>query len=445
MKKYGVFSFFFLFSIVLSARQQPLSAAENERYIQTSPKNAENKLLGSDAEISLITMAPGNDLPLFFGHSALRVYDPRNHRDQLFNYGIYPGSDDPFFVVHFISGKMNYMVGASAFKQTAAYDRQEENRYWYEQVLYLDQQQKETLYAFLLWNIKKENCSFPYDCVRKNCATQIRDVLYNICGNNIKYNRWQPDDEQQEMPDSTLTAPLTYRKLIDEKLTDHPASKFGIDLLLGSISDRPITNEEALFIPEYLMRICSTATIVSNGTEKPLVTDFRVAQIPSLSKNAAGILSPRKFSILLWSIFGIFAVLTIIQILSSVVNTPCHRLNHCIKLTDNVLFFSTGLVGLLIWYMTFFSSHYAVRMNLNWIWLFPLNCAAAFFPVFHKPFRFEFFFWCLVTVFAIIPAACGSRWPQVLNPDFYPVMALIVLRSGYQIFRTAAVLSSAEH
>ncbi|MCK6695018.1 MAG: DUF4105 domain-containing protein, partial [Thermoanaerobaculia bacterium] len=46
-----------------------------------------NRALSDSAYISLITVAPGPFLYSTFGHSALRVHDPLNRLDRVYNYG----------------------------------------------------------------------------------------------------------------------------------------------------------------------------------------------------------------------------------------------------------------------------------------------------------------------------------------------------------------------
>ena len=44
--------------------------------------------LSSEAKISLLTCAPGDEIYSYFGHSAVRINDPQNGIDFVFNYGI---------------------------------------------------------------------------------------------------------------------------------------------------------------------------------------------------------------------------------------------------------------------------------------------------------------------------------------------------------------------
>lgn len=57
--------------------------------------------------ISLLTCSEGNeDVAAAFGHSAIRVVDPANKRDIVFNYGTY-NFYEPGFLLKFLRGDLN--------------------------------------------------------------------------------------------------------------------------------------------------------------------------------------------------------------------------------------------------------------------------------------------------------------------------------------------------
>ena len=77
--------------------------------------------LSDRAEISLITMYPGDQIWSIFGHSAFRVYDPVSGTDELFNYGTFSFRDPVSFVLKFTYGQLDYMLTTSSF-ENAVYE-----------------------------------------------------------------------------------------------------------------------------------------------------------------------------------------------------------------------------------------------------------------------------------------------------------------------------------
>jgi hypothetical protein len=71
--------------------------------------------LSPDAQFSILTCSPGNDLYSLFGHTAIRVQDMRNGKimDLVFNYGTFDFTDD--FYMKFAMGKLDYKLSISHF------------------------------------------------------------------------------------------------------------------------------------------------------------------------------------------------------------------------------------------------------------------------------------------------------------------------------------------
>src|SRR5512133_2569615 len=106
-----------------------------------APSQAEKvPRLTESATVSLLTLWPGNEIYLAFGHSALRVRDPELRIDRTFNYGTFD-LEDPLFIPKFVKGNLNYYLAHYAFRDDFQMDVHFENRVWYEQVLNLDRDQ----------------------------------------------------------------------------------------------------------------------------------------------------------------------------------------------------------------------------------------------------------------------------------------------------------------
>ena len=96
--------------------------------------------LSSSSTISLLTCGSGNDLYSIFGHTAIRVKDPKQMLDIVFNYGTFQFTDD--FYVKFTMGKLNYRLSVENYNGFESGYRYE-NRWVKEQIINLNQIEKQ--------------------------------------------------------------------------------------------------------------------------------------------------------------------------------------------------------------------------------------------------------------------------------------------------------------
>jgi hypothetical protein len=192
---------------------------------------------GSGPRISVLTFGPGDQTFSKFGHDALWVHDPARpakQRDLVYNYGTFR-FDSPWLILDFLKGRLNYWLSVSTLERTLASYRAA-NRSVSAQELALDREQVEAITAFLVENAKPANASYRYDYYRDNCATRIRDVLDRHLGGALKAASGGP-------------AQLTYRDHTRRLTVDSPPLFFALDLALGPLIDRPISEWEEMFLP----------------------------------------------------------------------------------------------------------------------------------------------------------------------------------------------------
>jgi Domain of unknown function (DUF4105) len=106
--------------------------------IITSFSNAQT--LSPEATISLLTISPGAELYSTFGHSAIRIRDPRQGLDFNFNYGAFDFRTKGFYI-KFLRGTLPYQISGNYFENDVA-GWSQDNRAVIEQVLNLSQAQK---------------------------------------------------------------------------------------------------------------------------------------------------------------------------------------------------------------------------------------------------------------------------------------------------------------
>ena len=75
---------------------------------------SQTRNLSGEAEISVLTLGPGNYLYDKFGHSAIRIKDKGNDLDVVFNYGTYD-FNTPNFYTKFAQGKLLYSLSRADF------------------------------------------------------------------------------------------------------------------------------------------------------------------------------------------------------------------------------------------------------------------------------------------------------------------------------------------
>ena len=135
-------------------------------------------------EISLLTCSPGSELYTKFGHSAIRLLDRQTGTDLVYNYGIFD-FDTPNFYGKFTQGSLQYWLAVQptqGFLRMYALDK----RGVIEQKIYLEAEEKKKIRLFLEENRRPENRYYRYDPFLDNCATRVRDVLFDVLKDKIE-------------------------------------------------------------------------------------------------------------------------------------------------------------------------------------------------------------------------------------------------------------------
>lgn len=306
--------------------------------------------LSKDAQISVLTVGPGTSLNDAFGHSGFRIKDSANNLDIVYGYGEFD-FNAPNFYLKFTQGKLNYKIGKTDFNRFYAI-YQYYNRSINEQILNLNQNQKQRLYNYLLNNYKPENRNYLYDFFFDNCATKIKDVATIASNNSI---RFKPPANYKE---------ATFRTLIQENLNKNSWGSLGIDVALGAVIDTYATPEEHMFLPKNIFSFFGNATI--GGEERPLVKSSKVIfEAKPETKRSNFLLSPLF-------IFGIIALLILY------ITYKDYKSETRTKVLDIIIFSITGIAGLVILLLWFATDHQSTHDNYNLLWANPLNLIVLF-------------------------------------------------------------------
>ncbi len=218
---------------------------------------------GSELRVWLLTMGPGAAVWERFGHNAIRVVDQTTGRDVSYNWGIFDFNQVDF-IPRFLKGQMLYMMAPfPSGRMIEAYQRV--GREVVAQELALTPAQRASLQAYAAWNALPENRDYRYDYFRDNCSTRVRDLLDRTLDGALS-RRFR------EEPSGT-----SYRWQIRRLTGNDPLLYTGMDVLLGSPGDRPISVWEEMFIPMTLRDALRQVTVPDGaGGERALVVSEQV-------------------------------------------------------------------------------------------------------------------------------------------------------------------------
>jgi hypothetical protein len=363
---------------------------------------AQELQFSDSAVISVLTCSPGSEVYAKFGHTGVRVMDPVTGRDVVFNYGIFSFNTDNFYY-KFIKGETDYFLGVIP---TALFlpEYEERNSDVWEQKLNLTVAEKRNIINSLLENYKPENRVYRYNFVFDNCATRPRDkVLYGIDG-QVKF------DVNSESK--------TFREWVGVYVGESSWLKFGVDMVFGMDADVKATQFESMFLPEMLMYGFQMGKITDKeGVERNLVSETThvVKAAPRVDQNSSFFGTPLFF----------FMVLLMVGIAISLYEI---RRKTYFTAFDSILLLASGLAGIIVFYLMFFSIHPLVKSNLNLLWLNPFNFIAAFI-IWIKPWRVGLFVYQLINIFLILIALVAMTLSlQVFNDAAFPLIVLLFVR-----------------
>lgn len=308
--------------------------------------------LSEQAQISLLTYSRTNEVHAMYGHTAVRVKDPVNRMDMIFNYGMFDFSSDDF-VYRFVKGETDYILGISNF-QYLSIECYVRNMSVDEQVFNLTPREKQRVFDFLTSNAEPQNRTYRYNFLFDNCATRPRIVIENNVDGKVVYK------------DSIPTK--TFRQLIHDCTVGSPWLRFGIDLVLGSPLDKKTSYLQQMFLPPYMEDAYKRAVIVdSAGVERKLV-EPAIQIIPPQADTDT---SENPYT-------SPTVVMLVVMIAVFVLSFLGFRKGRFYRGIDFTLFLLYGVAGLLVFFMTFFSVHPATNPNYNLFILHPGHLLFAF-------------------------------------------------------------------
>lgn len=336
------------------------------------------------------------------------------------NWGVFDFAA-PNFAYRFIKGETDYMIGVAPFRYLIA-EYNHERRSMTEQYLNLDSLQTSTLINLINDNLKPENQVYRYNYARDNCATRplaIVEKALNADGCSIKIN----------LPASETT----FREELRRYHIKFPAYQLFIDYALGSGLDQPITPREQAFAPIFLETLVENSVIVApDGSERPLAGKPNIILGGSSEPFTEG---------------GLPAWMVIVGIGICVVAFTWRdqRRRHVTRWFDGVFYAVLGLLGLLLAFLIFVSSHEATSPNVNFIWINPLCFVVPFFIAFKRGQKIVFFY--QIANFAALIIFLGGM-PFFNQSSNWMIIAMAIfdlIRSANYISITRESINSQNH
>lgn len=373
--------------------------------------NAQQLSFSDSSIVSLVTCSPGKEVYAKFGHTGIRINDPQNKIDVVFNYGIFSFETEDFYY-KFIKGETDYYLGVNQTNVFLAEYARRNSMVW-EQIINISVPEKRKLINALLKNYEPENRKYRYNFVFDNCATRPRDKILNSIDGFVQF---QKDND-----------PKTYRQWVGVYVGDNTWLKFGIDLVFGMDADQTASQLESMFLPEVLMNEFQFAKELKPGITQPenLVKERKVLV------NAENI--DTEDQNWMYEPFFVFFVVMVVGLLSLFIE---YNTAHYKPLVDSFCLLITGLAGVIVFYLMFFSTQPLVKNNLNLLWLNPLNLLASIL-IWIKPMRKSIFVYQMfnlgLLVLALIAMALSL---QSFNTATYPIIALLLVRYARWFVRT---------
>ncbi len=356
----------------------------------------------SDTTVYLITCGQGTDTYSIYGHSAIRIYIPKNSSDMVYNWGVFDFST-PNFAWKFAKGRLDYYVGEEPLKDFLG-EYIIEQRYVYSQRMNINPEETKKLVSLIYENLKPENRKYKYDFFYDNCSTRIRDIIEKAVGVKLLY----PPIETGEMP--------TFRNMVSKYQYPYQWLQFGIDLIMGVPSDKKASYRDRMFLPIDMQKELSEAVVNRSGKMIPLLQNPQIIldfPAPKMRQNFFN--SP---------VFLFTLVLILIIIMSVWLKN-----SRIINIIDIILFSIFSILAILMIFFGYFTDHVQMKLNLNILWLNPIILICLIYLILKREgliwFRILFYISLSFLILHFI-------LPQDFEISFLPLVMIILIRSLFR-------------
>lgn len=279
----------------------------------------QNAILSKNSTVSVITCGLGNEVYSLFGHTAIRIHDLDNNLDIVYNYGAFD-FDTPNFVLKFAKGDLNYFITNNRYIDFIN-QYNYEKRDVYEQELNLPLELKQELFNNLAQSMLSDERLYQYKFIDNNCTSKVVDVLNKTL--------------KAEVITKKAAINQTYRTILFPYFDNHFYEKLGTSILFGTKVDQRGTK---IFLPYELQKNLALTQYKNQPLckESQMILNFEEQAPTSWWNNSYTFLFLLGFITLINKRNIDFIYLTII-----------------------------GLLGIVFFFLGFYSSHLELAYNYN--------------------------------------------------------------------------------
>lgn len=344
----------------------------------------QNLPLSKDAHVSVLTCGLGNESYSFFGHTAIRVADPANNIDVVYNYGAFDFRT-PNFVAKFAKGDLQYFVIAHSYTDFIN-EYNYEKRSVYEQELLIPQGAKQKLFDNLNTTLLSEDRYYTYKFIDKNCTSMVVDIINKSLNKKIIIKK---GDTNQ-----------SYRSILFPYFNGHFYEKLGTSIIFGTKVDQAGTK---IFLPFEL----------KNSLEK---TTFQNHALAGKSKT---LLSFEKETPVSWwnNVYSYIIILSFIVLINK-------------RFVDKIYLFILSLMGIFFASMGFYSFHHELAMNYNILLFSPLLLFLIVFSAVNNKkwtYKFAVLHLILLLIYTLF----------IINKTHFFIVLPMIITNGVVLVRTA--------
>jgi hypothetical protein len=314
---------------------------------------------GNNLTIKIAIIGPGDELYFWWGHIGLVIDDAYTGQSRFYDYGLFSFDNDNFFV-NFTFGRLWYSCGVTpAVYNIANYIATNRDITLY--TLDFPPEKKELIYQKVQWDILPENRDYLYHHFRYNCATPIIDII-NMA-----------TDGQFKEQFGNAPGRFTLRQHARRHTWFSPFIDWILNFWMGQGIDVPVTVWDEMFLPSEVGRCINEFRYTdSNGISHPLVSAkeeiFRALGRPPVLE------IPRKQ----WPRelgFSLIVALVLACLFYSQTKFPAFG-RVAIGISHSLFGLFFGVVGLMLFFMSTFTSHDYTYHNANLLFCNPLLLAA---------------------------------------------------------------------
>ncbi|MEZ7497251.1 DUF4105 domain-containing protein [Flavobacterium sp. Arc3] len=280
---------------------------------------AQTPILSENARVSVITCGTGNESYSLFGHTAIRISDPNQFIDLVYNYGAFD-FNTPNFVAKFTKGDLQYFAVVhpyTDFINEYTYER----RSVYEQELNISDTLKQRLFENLTTSLASGESHYTYKFIDKNCTSMVVDIINKTLGTTAIVKNTDTD--------------ITYRTILYPYFDGHFYEKLGTSIIFGKKVDELGTK---IFLPLELQKSLRTVQFNNQllAKENKILLEYNEP-------------TPSSW----WNNFYTYGLLLGFVLL---MNT---------KIINQMYFLIMGILGVFFLFIGFYSSHHELAYNYN--------------------------------------------------------------------------------